>query len=123
MDDKLLVQAAHEVAAMNRDQLDAFIDYIAVCGATADTPDKGFHCEIATRKLQIKAGEGKALMRLVLALSVTSHLVSVGWDTSAGAAREKLAGYLNRGVGIFRTFQTSATTRYVELMQRSPAQP
>lgn len=123
-DDKLLLQAGHEVAAMNRDQLEAFIDYVAVCGAPTTAPDKGLRCDIATTKFRIKNSHAPAIWRLVAALGLTSHLVEIGWDRATAAERKTLGDYLMRGTEIFNTFQTNAATRYADLtQQRSTTQP
>lgn len=53
---------------MNLDQLEAFIDYVAICGAAEKAPDKSFQCAAATIRFQVKNSQAQALLRVVQAL-------------------------------------------------------
>jgi len=115
IDDKLLSQGTREVDAMNAEQLDAFIEYVAICDASAEARDKELMCQVATTRFQIKNAAATALNRLVTSLDIHSRLVSRQWNTAAPAARATLGGYIERSVEIFRTLRKSAASRYAEL--------
>lgn len=119
-DGRLLSEATREVSGMSPDQLEAFIDYVAICEAADELPDgqDALQCKVAMKKIQIKNSQAPALLRVVTSLAAVSHLVAHG-----GAAREKLWGYIERRGDIFKSFHSSAAARYAELPQRAQPRP
>jgi hypothetical protein len=122
VDDKLLAQATHEVDAMNPQQLEAFIDYLAYCGTKATVVDlyrlaelpeaknRDFLCDVATRKFEIKNAGAAALGRLARALDIYWRIALLNNPTS-----EDMRSFQRR-TDIFRTLQSSASARYTELL-------
>jgi hypothetical protein len=129
IDDKLLSQGASEVGVMNTQQLEAFIDYLAVCDAMSSTKDdarlttneamilsaksKRFDCDIAANKFIMKNKSAAALHRVVRAMDLIWAIVEFKGEDPA-----KISTYINRRAEIFRVLQSSASARYAALIKQ-----
>jgi hypothetical protein len=117
IDDKLLSQGTGEVGVMNAQQLEAFIDYLAVCDAMGSAKDdQKFNCDVATHKFRMKNINAAALYRIVRAMDLTWLIVEHSEGAATAADRGKIATYIMRRVEIFRELQSSASARYAALI-------
>src|SRR4030095_12834586 len=115
VDDQLLSQATVEIDLMNAEQLDAFIEYLSVWGASAEAPDKELMCEVATTRFQLKNAAAAALSKLVDSLAIHSHMVSRQWEGATEAERTRLGKYIQRSADIYRVLEKGAAVRYIDL--------
>src|SRR5208282_598130 len=127
LDEKLLAQGAGEVGVMNAQQLEEFIDYLAVCDAMSNMKDamlrlneaissakgKTFDCDVATKKFRMKNKNAEALYRIVRAMDIYWGIVEL-----QAAEPAKISAYINRRVEIFRQLQSSASARYAALIKQ-----
>lgn len=108
--DGILAAAVGEIGALNREQLQAVIDYLASCGPTP-APERDFHCERASTTLQIKTSRALALAQVRSALYVVDKLIP--WKGSG--TTDENAKRIDRRVEIFHTLTRAAAERYQTL--------
>jgi hypothetical protein len=121
VDRGLLLESGVEILAMNRDQLETFIDYVAICSTASEKAGDEFQCDAATEKVIIKNSQSPALLRIVRSVALESRLIASSWEGSTGASRERLASAVMRTSDIFDKFGSSAAIRYTELSKQSAA--
>jgi hypothetical protein len=105
--DKLLMSAVAEISALDRDQLEAVIDYIANCNPTP-APGRDFGCERATRVAQIKTSRATSFALLRSSLYVVDKVIQ--WNRVPTTDRDDKS--IDRRVEIFRALSRAASERH-----------
>lgn len=111
--DELLKSATSEFFALNKEQLDAAIEYIATCGQAPDAV-RNFWCARAEDIVDIKIAEAPSFSKIRSALAITDHLIH--WTEPSGEAGGKK---IERRVNIFSHLRRAATAQYIILMAKA----
>ena len=117
--DELVNVSVSEIRRLDRDQLEAFIEYVATCGSVVDTKEREFACERATGRFEIKGHTAVRTQRLIFALALTDRIVKGRWDRARDEEQERLANDVKRRVDILRRWRSAASDRYAELARGS----
>jgi hypothetical protein len=108
----VLSSAVTEIKRMNRDQLEALIDYIANCDQLSSIPEREFACERATTVLRVKTAQFLSLARIRHSLFVAGKVIL---NRPSGGTTERSLKDIERWVDIYSTMTGAASERYLQL--------
>lgn len=111
--DKLLESAVEEISTLDRDQLEAVINYIANCNP-ASASERNLGCEQATKIVQIKTSRATSLALISLAISVVDNMIQ--WERSPPTDLDDKN--ISRRADILFEFSRAASKRYEVLRIR-----
>lgn len=109
----LLAAAVKEFNLLDRDQLEAIIDYIANCRG-APIREREFPCYRAAQVADIKTFQAYSLYKLRRAIDNVNQ--TIPWESSGPDPR--VSKDISRGVAIFSALKDAAIDRYQKLKQK-----
>lgn len=120
--DSLLHKGLSDVAAMNREELERFIDYLAACDTTQAKEAYDLNCQKARSGYALRYERGRAIDRFVFLLPFTKTLIEAkdGTSKQRTSEKEEVNNLLLRYVYVEHQIKEAVRRAYTGLNRATP---